>query len=496
MNVAATLAASAAAIAILAGAMSRRLSLAPGWRDQYGFSLVAFSAAAYAICNLATTLGLPDGVVTAASRLQVASGVLHLAAWFRYCDAFEGRRPTAATVRAGRALVALAALALVPGVVFTPLVVTHAAPAFRTVYRDAVPTPFGYAVLAVVFASAVTLPWRFARAWRAGVRYAGVHAAAILALVVFGMNDALATTGRFPTPYLLDTGFVLPIVAVYWTITARFVDNARALHSMRAKLQDAVEARTRELAEAQSALHQTEKLAALGRFANGVAHEVSSPASVVSANLRCLENTLPPGAVPADAREALAEARASMSRINDLVRKLVDAGRIASAPTGGTTAVADVVRGAVASAESRAAGRVEIACAVPDGLYVRAAAEGVAEVLGHLLANASDAVPEGRTGRVEARAERRGGIVRITIADDGLGMAPDVLRRAFDPFFTTKPQGRGCGLGLAVARGLVEGSGGALWLESAPGRGTRAILELPVAKELPRATPVPPSQRC
>jgi signal transduction histidine kinase len=60
-------------------------------------------------------------------------------------------------------------------------------------------------------------------------------------------------------------------------------------------------------------------------------------------------------------------------------------------------------------------------------------------------------------------------------------MAPEVLRRAFDPFFTTKPEGQGSGLGLAVARGLVEGHGGALWLESAPGQGTRAILELPEA---------------
>ena len=491
MNFAATIAVSAAAIAILAGAMSRRLSLAPGWRDQHGFSLVAFSAAAYAICNLATTLGLPDAVVTTASRFQVASAILHLAAWFRYCDAFEGRRATAAGVWAVRALLALAALATVPGVVFTPLVVSHAVPAFGTVYRDAVPTGFGYAALAAVFLCSFTLLARFARAWRAGIRYAGVHAGAFLALVVFGANDALATTGQFATPYLLDTGFVVPIVAVYWTIPARFVDNARALHSMRAKLEDAVEARTRELAEAQSALHQAEKLAALGRFASGVAHEVSNPASVVSANLRYVHEALPGGEPPADAAEALGEALASMDRINDLVRKLVDAGRIASAPPGGTTAVGDAVRRAVADAEAKGRGRIEIACAVPDGLYVKAAADGVSEVLAHLLANASDAVPEGRTGHVEARAERRGGTVRITIADDGLGMAPDVLRRAFDPFFTTKPQGYARGLGLAVARGVVEGNGGALWLESAPGRGTRAILELPVATEVPRPTPVP-----
>jgi signal transduction histidine kinase len=58
-------------------------------------------------------------------------------------------------------------------------------------------------------------------------------------------------------------------------------------------------------------------------------------------------------------------------------------------------------------------------------------------------------------------------------------MTPEILGRAFDPFFTTKPQGRGRGLGLSVARGLVQASGGTLVLESAPGAGTRAVLELP-----------------
>jgi signal transduction histidine kinase len=64
-------------------------------------------------------------------------------------------------------------------------------------------------------------------------------------------------------------------------------------------------------------------------------------------------------------------------------------------------------------------------------------------------------------------------------------MGPEVLRRAFDPFFTTKPVGKGTGLGLAVARGIVEASGGTLTLASEPGAGTTARIELPDAIELP-----------
>jgi signal transduction histidine kinase len=59
-------------------------------------------------------------------------------------------------------------------------------------------------------------------------------------------------------------------------------------------------------------------------------------------------------------------------------------------------------------------------------------------------------------------------------------MSTDVMRRAFDPFFTTKPQGRGSGLGLPITRGLVEGIGGQIWLESEPGKGTLAVVEFPI----------------
>ena len=479
MNVPATIAAAAALVAVLAGALSRRLSLAPGWRDQQGFSRVAFSAAAYAVCNLGTTLALPDPVVTAASRFQVASAVLHFWAWLGYSETFAGIRPGRAHQAVRRGFLALAALATVPGVVFTSEVVTHEAPAFGAVYRDALPTPFGNAVFALLLVGSAITWCRFLRAWRTGVRYAGVHAIAFGALILFGLNDALATTGEFPTPYLLDTGFIVPIVAVYWTITVRFADNARALQSMRARLEELVEARTRALADAQAALHQSEKLAALGRFATAAAHEIRDPALAITTSLLHLEEALRGASAAPDTRQAVADALAALERLGAVVRALADAGEAAAADPGGRAAVAEVVRATVSDARVRAGERIRILEEIPDDLFVGARPESVAHVLGNLLANAADAVPEGRAGKVEVRAERRTGAVRITVSDDGAGMPPEVLRRAFEPFFTTRNDAQGRGLGLAISRGVVEGSGGALWLESEPGRGTRAVLELP-----------------
>lgn len=114
------------------------------------------------------------------------------------------------------------------------------------------------------------------------------------------------------------------------------------------------------------------------------------------------------------------------------------------------------------------------------------------QVILNLVANASDAMPSGgalslRTAaRTVAPGEKISGVpvapgpyAEITIADTGQGMDTATLARAFEPFFTTKPIGEGTGLGLSTAYGIVKNSRGYLWLESAPGRGTTATIQLP-----------------
>jgi signal transduction histidine kinase len=107
----------------------------------------------------------------------------------------------------------------------------------------------------------------------------------------------------------------------------------------------------------------------------------------------------------------------------------------------------------------------------------------------NLALNARDAMPGGgRLTLASANVEvdqalvsahpfmRRGPNVRLTVADSGSGMTPEVKAHAFEPFFTTKPRGQGVGLGLAAAYGMVKQSGGFIVLESEPGRGTNLDL--------------------
>jgi signal transduction histidine kinase len=96
-----------------------------------------------------------------------------------------------------------------------------------------------------------------------------------------------------------------------------------------------------------------------------------------------------------------------------------------------------------------------------------------------LLSNALDAVPAG--GEILLSCRRSPGTVGFTVADNGCGISPAHLEHVFEPFFTTKEPGKGTGLGLAIARNVVMEHGGTIEIESRPGEGTTAIVDLPLA---------------
>jgi signal transduction histidine kinase len=490
MNAAAAIAIAAAALSFGVGLVSRRISRAPGSGDQRWFAVVAFASSAYSLCNLGTTLALSPAAVIWLSRVQVASVMVNQWAWIQYSNAYLGRGTRGWERTASVLLLGGALFCLVPGAVFGDVIVDRPYPPLGVVYRQVLTTPAGDAAMGLLVVAALLLLVRFARAAWAGVAHARLVTASFALFVGFGVVDALATAEtKLDLPFLLDSGIAIPVVAMGWVITSRFVASANELDRLRRALQLEVDARTRDLATALDALHQAEKLAALGQFANGVAHEVNSPAAVVATSLRYLADSSAAGRFPPDGAEVMDDALAAMKRINDLVRKLVDAGRVAAVPGGvSSVPVADLVAKAAADARARGGARIAVSEVAPEGLAVRVRRESLEQVMSILVANATEAVPRDRGGRVEVRAERAGSTVRISVRDDGAGMAPEVLRRAFDPFFTTKPPGSGSGLGLPVARGIVEANGGSLRLESVPGGGTTAIVELP---ETLVATPLP-----
>lgn len=485
MNAAVAITLGIALLAAFLAAVAFRLSRAPLWQDVRTIWPVGAATALFAALDVAPYLPGATWITAFAARLELAAGLLVALAWLRHSAALLDGAPSRWVKWLQPALLAAAAAAQLPSLAVDAVRAhAHADPILGGAWIDLPLTPLGNGMALLALGAAAVVQGRFVRAWRRGHPAGRGLTLAFAGAILTAAADQLVRADVLPGPHLAGAGFVLPIAALAWTLAGRIVEDGRQLHLLRERLEGLVEERTRELAETHSALVQAEKLAALGQFAAGVAHEVNNPASVVTANLSWLSHALArPGqgdeADPDEAREVLGESLDAMKRINELVRKLLDAGRLADLPpASGNVPLAAAVERAMGELRGGARLDVELLNHVPDDVLVRGSAEVVQRILLNLLTNAVEAIPPGRKGRVEARARVDGSSVHVIVEDDGRGMSVDALRRAFDPFFTTKPVGRGSGLGLPITRGLIEGIGGQIWLESQPGQGTLAALEL------------------
>jgi signal transduction histidine kinase len=470
-------------ICLYVAALSWRVSRAPGWVGQAWFALLALIGAAFSGAAAITySAAASDRTVLLFSQIQAGLALVQGAVWIRYANVQMSRAHGRSDTAACALLAALGVVAVLPGVVFSGEVVSHVV--LGETYRVTLTTPLGSALLGLALAVMGLLAWRFLQAWRRGVRHAGLHALAMLALVAFGVNDVLVTARVLEMPYLSDLGVLAPMSIVGFVLTERFVEGSVALQAAQRRLESVVGERTRQLATREAALMRAEKLAALGRLSSGVAHEISSPLGAVTANLHYLSVALRSGEVPDDAVEAIEESLLSLQRIAGTVRHLYDAGRVAGRSAGSDQVVdlSEVAPRALAEARARVPREAKVELEVEDGLTASGEARVVEEVIVSLLKNALRAIPEDACeGRVVVRASQAGERVRLAIQDNGIGMSPEAQRTAFEPFASTWSTGGGAGVGLAVSRGLVTSLGGDLAIESAPGEGTSVVLELPAA---------------
>ena len=227
-----------------------------------------------------------------------------------------------------------------------------------------------------------------------------------------------------------------------------------------------ITAQLHALAASQHALLQSEKLAAIGRLAAGVAHEVRNPLGVIRASASMLEEG--PG-LDDDARRACSFIREEIDRLNGLITSLLAFARPTEprlSPVALDAVIERALRLAAPEVDRRAIALVrETPPALP---AVRADADLLAQVLLGLLVNATEAVAE--HGRIIVRASVESATVVVEVADDGPGVEAGNVEQLFEPFFTTKASGTG--LGLAMALRIAHAHGGTL--ELAPGSGAGA----------------------
>ncbi|AKJ94641.1 histidine kinase [Thioalkalivibrio versutus] len=259
----------------------------------------------------------------------------------------------------------------------------------------------------------------------------------------------------------------------------------RRLNLHRSELQDAqgqVEGRVvliedvTERAQLESEIAHGDRLASIGRFAAGVAHEIGNPLTGIAS----LAQTLPLEDDPQEIRGIADDILAQTRRINAIVQSLITFAHADEGPSAGhfeTIALDELVAEAIRL--MRLAGRKDLQFTTTglEGLHVRGSHATLLQVFINLLTNAEQASPENSTVAIAARLHGRH--IQITIDDAGPGIAESSLERLFEPFFTTKPAGQGTGLGLPVAYSIVRDHGGTLMAANRPEGGARFLLTLP-----------------
>ena len=220
-------------------------------------------------------------------------------------------------------------------------------------------------------------------------------------------------------------------------------------------------------------LTRAENLAAMGRLTATLAHEIKNPLAIIRGSARRL-GKLEPGA------QRMADSVVEeVDRLNGTVSRYLQFARGEQDAEGR----GDLAASVAATLEMLEGEFLARTCTLErDGvagpLMVRLDGESLKQLALNLLLNALEALPEG--GRVRVTLERRGAAVELRIHDNGPGFPAEVLARPGEPFVTTKAHGTG--LGLFMARRLVEGAGGRLTIESTPGAGATVTLHLPLAE--------------
>jgi GAF domain-containing protein/CheY-like chemotaxis protein len=241
-----------------------------------------------------------------------------------------------------------------------------------------------------------------------------------------------------------------------------------------------------ELARSQAQLIQSEKLAATGKLAATIAHELNNPLQAVQSCVYLVANQADPDGHD---RQYLDIAREELDRMAGIVGRMMDFYRPSSEgriPTDVSVLLEDVI--ALVRKRLQQGGIEMDLELAPDMPFIVATGDHLKQVFLNMIINALEAMPQG--GRLEMatryvsepdarkKAPVDAGFVEIEFADTGVGIPAEHINNIFDPFYTTKP--KGMGLGLSVSYGIIERHGGQILVESEVGEGTTFIVRLPV----------------
>lgn len=241
-----------------------------------------------------------------------------------------------------------------------------------------------------------------------------------------------------------------------------------------------------EIHQMRQRLLLSNKMAAVGSLAAGVAHEINNPLAIAVANLEFITDEI--SAHTGDATDhPLQDVQGALDKVQESigrVRSIIDDLRTFTDAADGRADKLDLMRltrWATQRARSRTEHSQKLNTKLASVPKIWASEIGIVQVIWNLIDNGLEALDRRSDGggSVDIELSHHDDRVILEVCDDGLGMSADVANRAFEPFFTTKPVGQGAGLGLFVCQGLVEGMDGTIEFETEPGQGTCVRISFP-----------------
>ena len=251
------------------------------------------------------------------------------------------------------------------------------------------------------------------------------------------------------------------------------------------RLEDRVHEKTEELENAHKGMIHSEKMASLGKLAATVAHEVNNPLFGMLTYARLTMKEVIKSDLPEDKRKRILEYQEIIDheskRCGELMKGLLTFAR-QSPPQHAMTQLNKIVdRARALVAHQYSLAQIDLVihtdAALPE---ISCDPDQIQQVLIVLLVNACEAMGQGGSVTVSTGALHNGEGVLITVRDTGPGISKDVQTQIFEPFFSTKDDQHRTGLGLAVARGIIDRHGGTITVESNPGQGAEFRVQLPI----------------
>jgi signal transduction histidine kinase len=334
-------------------------------------------------------------------------------------------------------------------------------------------------------------------------------------VVVVGMRESevFSEYTRLEHSWLMSSSVLTGLIVLFVGIAIYYIQRAEKINvELRTSYENLDAAKQLEL-DMSNRLTQSEKLAALGQLAAGVAHEINNPMGFVSSNistlrkyanaleqamqatrqlqqgeisstqLQAVEKKLNIDFVMADLPIMLNETEEGVSRVKQIVSDLKN---FARADSQREWVVSDLRAGILSTlniVNHEVKYRADVKVNLDELPPIECIPSQLNQVFLNLIVNAAQAMPKDRRGTIELRSSVQDQHVCIEVIDDGDGMSAQTLKRIFEPFYTTKKTGEGTGLGLSVSLGIVQRHHGSLTVQTEEGKGTCFKLVLPIRQQ-------------